>query len=391
MTSFRLEFEQGGQIQTVSFDGDSVSLGRDRSSDFVLDHPTVSRQHALIVREGPGDFVLVVLSRGGLTAVDGQPVQSSEISLYDGTSITLGKYSVRFRSDTAPRKPAGQPPGGAMGSAPMPQQPAGGVSQQPAGGVSQQPAGGVSQQPEAEPEDAVPEKEDPMESGAAGIQSWDEIAASEAAREKAENQQAEVAAFRQARDSNKGQEETNPALVGAAVVGIVVLLGVALLAGGGDDGADDRAGDRGQEDRPPVEVSIECHDEASCLAEAEHNYERGVDLIERREVETANLFDGYHRLVKVKASLEEGGIEEIPEQMDQLQSLHDEAREELDGTFSEFRMQFHQASQQDEFHRMADVIDDIQTHFPEHTAYEYRWAREREREMQAQGVYPRQR
>jgi hypothetical protein len=105
MPSFWLEYDNNGQVKEFNFDGDSVSVGRDKSSGFVLDHPTVSRQHAVIVRKN-GGFYLVVLSRGGMTAIDGQQVQG-EVMLHDGSVIHLGQLEFRFRSNHAPPKPDG--------------------------------------------------------------------------------------------------------------------------------------------------------------------------------------------------------------------------------------------------------------------------------------------
>jgi hypothetical protein len=104
MSNFWLEYNQNGDVQEFTFEGSSVTIGRDKSSDFVLDHPTVSRQHAVIRRDGPGRFKLRVLSRGGLTALDGHQVQG-EVPLHDGANINLGKLTFRFRSDDAPQQP----------------------------------------------------------------------------------------------------------------------------------------------------------------------------------------------------------------------------------------------------------------------------------------------
>jgi hypothetical protein len=104
MPSFWLEYLQDGQRREFSFDSPSVSIGRDKGSDFVLDHPTVSRQHAIIVSNQNG-HQLVVLSRGGLTAIDGSQV-SGEIELFDGSQIHFGQLAFTFRSQNAPRRPA---------------------------------------------------------------------------------------------------------------------------------------------------------------------------------------------------------------------------------------------------------------------------------------------
>src|SRR5690554_1793712 len=144
MSSFWLEFDLNGQTQNASFTSQSVTIGRDRGSDFILDHPTVSRQHALIVEEGGGSYRLVVLSRGGLTAVDGQPV-SGEATLWDGAMLTLGKHSVRFRAPDATAQPP-RPSSGMQQQAPPAVGPTPGGFGQPAGGPAPggfgQPAGG---------------------------------------------------------------------------------------------------------------------------------------------------------------------------------------------------------------------------------------------------------
>ena len=105
MATFRLEYSKEGETREFPFEKDAVTIGRDQSADFVLDHPTVSRQHAVIRREAPGQLKLVVLSRGGLTAVDGEQIDS-EIELHDGSKINFGKLVFTFRSQEAPRKPA---------------------------------------------------------------------------------------------------------------------------------------------------------------------------------------------------------------------------------------------------------------------------------------------
>lgn len=105
--SFRLEYDQNGQHQEYPFDGASVSVGREQSADFVLDHPTVSRQHAVIVQDSQG-FKLVVLSKSGLTAIDGTQVHG-EVDLYDGSVIHFGQLSFTFRSPEAHRKPSSGP------------------------------------------------------------------------------------------------------------------------------------------------------------------------------------------------------------------------------------------------------------------------------------------
>ena len=372
MASFWLEFEQGGQLQQSSFESESIAIGRDRSSDFILDHPTVSRQHALIVHQGGGSFQLVVLSRGGMTAVDGKPVQSTETDLYDGTGITLGKYTVRFRSHQAPKKPAGS---GDMSDL-------GGISGLGSGVDGGTGGGGI---------DVPEEPEEEAEDGGASIVSWDEIAAASAAEEAA-SKESEAAPtdferIRQGKEKNK--EGSNPAIIIVGLAGAGLMLFIALSSGGGNGGGVAQTQERPFEEQEPVAISVSCIDPAACEQEAERSYERALDLFEQREVETGNLFEGYERLLQTQAYLQEAGINEIPDEMDEWQEKHDMAREELDRRFQESRMRFHQANQRGRYSDMVDILTEIEAYFPERTARENRWARDQENDMKSKGTYPR--
>lgn len=367
MASFGLEFEQGSEVQRTSFESESISIGRDRSSDFILDHPTVSRQHALIVHQGNGMFQLVVLSRGGLTAVDGTPVESTEVTIYDGSEITLGKYTVRFRSHQAPPKPASagadEAAGGAAGM----------------GGES-------PEQKEADEEPEEEKKEGPQ------IKSWDEIAASSEEDEN-EGQEGDVDAqmsnFQRIKEaSSENDDESNPAIIIGGLAGAALLL-FFVLSGGGSGGSGVQQEAATFEEQEPVKISVSCIDPSACRQEAEHNYERGINLIEQRAIETGNLFEGYTRLLEARAYLEEAGIEEIPDEMDRWQEMHDEARQSLDARFQELRVRYHQANQRNQHREMVNILNEIEAYFPERSARENEWARDRETEMKNEGIYPR--
>ena len=418
MASFWLEFNQGGQLRQVSFDKDSVSIGRDRSSDFVLDHPTVSRQHALIVSDGGGRFRLVVLSRGGLTALEGEPIEASEVQLYDESSITMGQYTVVFRSEQAPAKPRPQSTsssgssGGrqsSMSSFSSADSSGGSGAQKSfgnsfgkgGGGAGSSPDGGeagsafqasmgmdgaASQEPEPEPEEP--------DQGGGGIRSWDEIAADsereEAEKEKARQESETTASkFNEVRKNSGDGEETNPVIVVGGILGAVLLLGFALLADTGSDDQQVHDEEVPMTEREPVELSVDCIDERECRDDAEQHYARGTELIDQEAIEVGNLFEGYRRLLKAEKYLEEAGTDEIPDDWDQWQEYHDDARSRLDDRFSEFRMAYHQASQSHRYHEMADILEEIEELYPDRTARERDWARQKEREMQAEGVYPR--
>lgn len=367
MTSFWLEFEYGGQVQQAHFEKSSISIGRDRASDFVLDHPTVSRQHALIVHRGGGVFQLVVLSRGGLTALEQQPVQSSEVNLYDGARITLGQHTLRFRCPQAIGAPGGGPAAVAS-AAPSPMQ----------GAWDGQLA--TPSEPAPSPGPVEDAKSD------AGIVSWDEIAASSEAQE--EEEASSLSDFERIRRAKaKSDEQTNPVLVGGAGIIIVGML-VFLLFGGGSKKGGSEQNQVNFQDMAPLEVNVRCLDQGSCRRDALRSYALAVETFESRDVEVGNLYESYRHLMEAKAYLDAGGIAEAPVEMKDWQTLHDRTRGELNELFDRFRMQHHQASSRKRYNEMAEVIGLVMAYFPDRTSREYRWARDEETNMRARGVFP---
>ncbi|MDR2587718.1 MAG: FHA domain-containing protein [Coriobacteriales bacterium] len=70
-----------------------VSIGRDPSCDLFLNNMTVSREHAVIEREGG---IIIVRDQESLngTWVDGKIVERAE--LYEGSLLQIGVFSMRF-------------------------------------------------------------------------------------------------------------------------------------------------------------------------------------------------------------------------------------------------------------------------------------------------------
>lgn len=387
MTSFWLEYEQAGQIQQAHFEKSTISIGRDRNSDFVLDHPTVSRQHALIVNRGGGVFQLVVLSRGGLTALDQQPVQVPEIGLYDGAMITLGQHTLRFRCPQAIRASGGFAPMPGSALSPSPSlSPSPTPSPAPSGQMlwgNQQASGfGAGPQPQT-PTPAEPQTE---EARSAGIVSWDEIAASPEALDESE-QVVSTDFDRLNRAKSKKKEESNPALVGGAAIIIVGML-VFMLFGGDSNKKSGQFEQVDINEVQPLEVNVRCLDQGSCRRDALRSYALAVDTYESRDVEVSNLFESYRLLMEARAYLESGGITEFPEEMKNWQALHDSTRGELNELFDRFRMQHHQASSRKRYNEMAEVLRLVMAYFPDRTSREYRWARDQETSMRSRGIYP---
>lgn len=86
------------QFSTVPLP-DQCVIGRKRTVDVVLDDQRVSREHAMIRREG-NDYLLYDLDSANGTVLNGLPV-SRPIRLRDGDLIEIGGSSIRFQSRQA--------------------------------------------------------------------------------------------------------------------------------------------------------------------------------------------------------------------------------------------------------------------------------------------------
>lgn len=85
--------------ERIALEKDRVTFGRSKSSDCVLAHPTVSREHFYIERNN-GKLFLV--DRGGEngTFANGDPV--SWVELKDGDNIRAGPFTMVFESGDEP-------------------------------------------------------------------------------------------------------------------------------------------------------------------------------------------------------------------------------------------------------------------------------------------------
>jgi len=90
-----LFFEDGIRLATVELTGEWTRIGRSLAADVRFDDPTVSRRHALIVRQPDGVRLLDDRSLNGVfvngTRVDGK-------TLSDGDEIIVGRYRLTFVS-----------------------------------------------------------------------------------------------------------------------------------------------------------------------------------------------------------------------------------------------------------------------------------------------------
>src|SRR5690554_1332143 len=435
MPSFWLEHEENGQTRDFSFNSTTVSIGRDKACDFVLDHPTVSRKHAVIAYKH-GSFYLVVLSRSGLTAIDGQPVQG-EVLLYDSSNLNLGQLQFRFRSDDAPVKPvisahAGHIAAGAMhagaglssgfgaavrtpaphgdfGGAPMggqrglghgggfgaaapPAQPQGLNQPQGFGGFGgplptdmgpSVPLNSHAQFSASQQSSAASAPSTPV--GDAGV-SWDQIANSSEAMLDASGQR--PLTVHERLQGTKGEEKTNPLIIVVAGLAIVGLMYFTFFSGGGDAQQVD-VEMIPMDEQVPVEITVTCLGESACMQKAEAAYRIGKEKIQQKTVAIPNLFEGYKKLLEAEEYLVKAGNVAAPASMAGLAGLKQTSRAELDRIWVNYRVGFAKAKKRNEYREMANELNALRNYFPDRTARENRWSVRQAQKMKEDGIYPK--
>ncbi len=88
-----LAFERDGRTEAIALSREWTRVGRSLAADVRFDDPTVSRRHALIVRQADGVRVLDDRSLNGVF-VNGERVEWRE--LRDGDEIVVGRYRLAF-------------------------------------------------------------------------------------------------------------------------------------------------------------------------------------------------------------------------------------------------------------------------------------------------------
>jgi predicted nucleic acid-binding Zn-ribbon protein len=86
-------FEDGEQVRTVGLTREWTRIGRSLAADVRFDDPTVSRRHALIVRQPDGVRVLDDRSLNGVF-VNGERIDGR--LLQDGDEIVVGRYRLGY-------------------------------------------------------------------------------------------------------------------------------------------------------------------------------------------------------------------------------------------------------------------------------------------------------
>ena len=92
-------FQDAGGSRTVALTREWTRIGRSLAADVRFDDPTVSRRHALIVRQADGVRVLDDRSLNGVF-VNGERVEWR--TLEDGDEIVVGRYRLHFLDVAAP-------------------------------------------------------------------------------------------------------------------------------------------------------------------------------------------------------------------------------------------------------------------------------------------------
>jgi pSer/pThr/pTyr-binding forkhead associated (FHA) protein len=93
-----LAYDDAGRLRTVALSKEWTRVGRSLAADIRFDDPTVSRRHALIVRQADGVRVLDDRSLNGVF-VNGERVEWR--ALADGDEIVVGRYRLHYLVFTA--------------------------------------------------------------------------------------------------------------------------------------------------------------------------------------------------------------------------------------------------------------------------------------------------
>src|SRR3954464_4863362 len=93
-----LAYEDGGRVRVAALSKEWTRVGRSLAADIRFDDPTVSRRHALIVRQPDGVRVLDDRSLNGVF-VNSERVEWR--ALADGDEIVVGRYRLQFLHMTA--------------------------------------------------------------------------------------------------------------------------------------------------------------------------------------------------------------------------------------------------------------------------------------------------
>lgn len=90
-----LAFQDGAELRVVAIEGEHLRIGRSLTADLRFDDPTVSRRHALIVRQDDGESLRVVDDR----SLNGVFVNGERVEwrvLRHGDEVVVGRHRLVF-------------------------------------------------------------------------------------------------------------------------------------------------------------------------------------------------------------------------------------------------------------------------------------------------------
>ncbi|HEX2102957.1 MAG TPA: FHA domain-containing protein [Solirubrobacteraceae bacterium] len=97
-----LAWQEAGRVRVAPLEREWTRIGRSLAADVRFDDPTVSRRHALIVRQADGVRVLDDRSLNGVF-VNGERVEWRVLT--DGDEIVVGRYRLHFLEAVAEETP----------------------------------------------------------------------------------------------------------------------------------------------------------------------------------------------------------------------------------------------------------------------------------------------
>ena len=356
---FKLEYFVNGQRMEQPFDKPEIVIGRDASADFVLADSTVSRKHA-VISMGRSGARMRVLSRGGMTALNGKQV-SGDVQLTDGCQLHFGQLAFTFRASQQVVSPVWDP-------------------------GQQSETGG---QPAPEKRSAAPSVFKDENTG--GIRSWDDIAAAADDNDIESDQNDDIASnfqkLQAASDkAEEGAKGTSPVLV---VIGILAVVGVLILTFYEEPKAAAIV-TQSEEERPIIEWKegeIVCTLPADCQEKAIRLYKVAVETFEQREVDIVNLYASYRNMDHAEKLLERGDITTAVPEMKGITELKAKALKLMERKFIVARQDYHRHTQRSDHRKMAGVLEQVQSYFPDKRSKYYRWATIQERSMRDKGIY----
>ena len=360
--SFQLEISYQGTVQSFPFSQDAITLGRDKGCHLVFDHPTVSRQHARIVKESYGGYTLHVLSQSGLTAVNGTAVQGT-LPLQGGETINLGQMSFVFRPTSQPAPGAQAPP-----------------SHPPAAALTPS-LSSWDQMIEPEPQAPAPLPPPQKPKPAGGY--WDQAGAEEEEHSEVRELSDYEKMQRAQQKGEKSEGGTNPLLLAVGALGLVAMMYMLFFD---SSGAQEQIMVEELEPEGSLKIMVECSGAPECESLAESRFSLAKRSYEHVEVRYENAFDAYKAVLEGKALLEQGKLTTSPS-LKEAEKIEKAVGQRLDRIFKDQKIFFKQSEQALSNQGMWQAIDMVKSTFQSgKSTKEYKWAMKKEQELNKKGI-----